>query len=205
MSFLQTKVASGSRDMGKSAPERLESLARWSQLWSKVHVWAGISKSGATEVLIFTGIMKKEFYVTEILKGTLLPFIRETFPDGHCFQQDNDPKHKSECKMFILPFQLIYCSYRLLLYFQVNYPCSSLKKTTLTIGPPSRVARPLAQTHASFKTESEAHYQSRTCEWYQRLLVHKDHTWEMPEVYRHLQKVLPVVVQRDHQDINLQK
>lgn len=27
----------------------------------------------------------------------------------------------------------------------------------------------------------------------------------MPEVYRHLQKVLPVVVQRDHRDINLQK
>lgn len=89
---------------------------------TKVHVWAGISKRGGSEVLIFTGIMKKEFYVTEILEGTLLPFIRETFPDGHRFQQDNDPKHKSECKMFILPLQLIYCSYSLLLYFQVNYP-----------------------------------------------------------------------------------
>ena len=27
----------------------------------KVHVWAGISKHGATGILVFTGIMKKEF------------------------------------------------------------------------------------------------------------------------------------------------
>ena len=61
----------------------------------KVHVWAGISKRGATKILIFTGIMKKEFYVQSIIKDTLLPFVTETFPDGHRFQQDNDPKHKS--------------------------------------------------------------------------------------------------------------
>ena len=61
----------------------------------KVHVWAGISKRGATKILIFTGIMRKEFFVESILKDTLLPFVAETFPDGHRFQQDNDPKHKS--------------------------------------------------------------------------------------------------------------
>ena len=56
----------------------------------KVHVWAGISKRGATSILIFTGIMRAEFYVDSILRDTLLPFVRQTFP------QDNDPKHKSK-------------------------------------------------------------------------------------------------------------
>ena len=60
----------------------------------KVHVWGGISKRGATSILIFTGI--KEFYVEAILRDTLLPFVRERFPDGYRFQQDNDPKHKSK-------------------------------------------------------------------------------------------------------------
>lgn len=60
----------------------------------KVHVWAGISKRGATKIVIFTGIMKKEFFVGSILKDTLLPFVVEMFPDGHRFQQDNDLKHK---------------------------------------------------------------------------------------------------------------
>ena len=27
---------------------------------------------------------------------TLLPFIKEVFPEGHCFMQDNDPKHCSK-------------------------------------------------------------------------------------------------------------
>ena len=39
--------------------------------------------------------MDANFYVTQILTNGLLPFIRETFPDGHRFQQDNDPKHTS--------------------------------------------------------------------------------------------------------------
>jgi len=42
----------------------------------KVHVWAGISKRGTTPILIFAGIMRKEFYIHEILENTLLPFIR---------------------------------------------------------------------------------------------------------------------------------
>ena len=61
----------------------------------KVHIWAGISKRGATKVLIFTGNMDAQFYTEHILKRTLLPFIREKFADGHRFQQDNDPKHTS--------------------------------------------------------------------------------------------------------------
>ena len=62
----------------------------------KIHVWGGISRRGSTNLLIFDGILKKEFFVEHILKNTLLPFIRSTFPDGHRFQQDNDPKHKSK-------------------------------------------------------------------------------------------------------------
>ena len=61
----------------------------------KVHVWAGISKRGPTRLVIFEGIMDAQFYVSEILTNGLLPFIKEAFPDGHRFQQDNDPKHTS--------------------------------------------------------------------------------------------------------------
>ena len=57
----------------------------------KVHIWAGISKRGASPVLIFTGIMKKEFYVEEIFRNVLLPFTQRAFSDGYRFQQDNDP------------------------------------------------------------------------------------------------------------------
>ena len=63
----------------------------------KVHVWAGISKSGATDILIFSGIMRKEFFVEEILRNTLIPWAQKIFPNGgYRFQQDNDPKHKSK-------------------------------------------------------------------------------------------------------------
>lgn len=40
--------------------------------------------------------MEKNFFVNEILKDTLLPFVEQVYPDGHRFQQDNDPKHKSK-------------------------------------------------------------------------------------------------------------
>ena len=61
---------------------------------AKVHVWAGISARGATQVDIFTGILNVTRY-TEILDAALIPFIEKHYPMGHQFQQDNDPKHTS--------------------------------------------------------------------------------------------------------------
>jgi len=60
----------------------------------KVHVWAGISWRGATNVCIFEGIMDANLY-TDILNQFLVPFVQTVYPHGHKFMQDNDPKHTS--------------------------------------------------------------------------------------------------------------
>ena len=61
----------------------------------KIFVWGGISRQGATNVVIFSGIMDGERY-TRILNVGLLPFARRKFPGMKFrFQQDNDPKHTS--------------------------------------------------------------------------------------------------------------
>lgn len=61
----------------------------------KIHVWAAISKRGASTIRLFEGIMDSEFYTNIILRDTLVPFIEKTFGPNHRFQQDNDPKHTS--------------------------------------------------------------------------------------------------------------
>jgi len=60
----------------------------------QVHIWAGISVRGATDVAIFTGIMDSVVYQT-ILADYLKPFISTVYPCGHRLWQDNDPKHTS--------------------------------------------------------------------------------------------------------------
>ena len=60
----------------------------------KVHVWAGISWVGATEIIIFDGIMDAQGYA-DILRAGLLPFPRSKLPVSHRLMQDNDPKHTS--------------------------------------------------------------------------------------------------------------
>ena len=60
----------------------------------KIHVWGGISKRGAANIIMFTGIMNAE-RLGRIFEVVLLPFVRDHFCDGHRLQQDNDPKHAS--------------------------------------------------------------------------------------------------------------
>ena len=60
----------------------------------KVHVWGAISKHGVTEVYIFEEKMDTASYI-QILQSNLVPFISSHFSSGHCFMQDNDPKHTS--------------------------------------------------------------------------------------------------------------
>ena len=68
-----------------------------------VMVWGGISKRGATNLLIFNGIMDSIFYQDYILQANLIPFIQQQYPNGHRFMQDNDPKHTSKAtKQFML-------------------------------------------------------------------------------------------------------
>ena len=54
----------------------------------------GISWKGKTSIMVFSGIMNAEGYV-QLLRESLLPFIRNMYPDGHRLMQDNDPKHTS--------------------------------------------------------------------------------------------------------------
>lgn len=65
----------------------------------KVHVWAGISKRGKTKVCIFKGAIDADLYI-DILRKTLVPYIKETHPNNHRFMQDNDPKHTSKKAKF---------------------------------------------------------------------------------------------------------
>jgi hypothetical protein len=62
----------------------------------KIHVWAGISKRGPTNIILFDSTMCRFFFTCEILGNALLPLIHRLYPASYRFQQDNDPKHKSK-------------------------------------------------------------------------------------------------------------
>ena len=57
-------------------------------------MWAGISWVGATEIVVFEGVMNAEGYIN-ILKTALLLFLQENLPTHHRLMQDNDTKHTS--------------------------------------------------------------------------------------------------------------
>ena len=57
-------------------------------------MWGAISRKGAAPLAVFEGIMDSTFYQS-VLAEHLVPFVNEVYPDGHRFQQDNDPKHVS--------------------------------------------------------------------------------------------------------------
>lgn len=59
-----------------------------------VLIWAGISKRGATNIVLFNGIMDSQFY-QRILTEALIPFGEARYPNGCRLFQDNDPKHVS--------------------------------------------------------------------------------------------------------------
>ena len=59
-----------------------------------MHVWAGISWKGRTQIVIFDGIMNADGFI-EVLQQGLLPFIKEVYPTSHKLMMDNDPKHTS--------------------------------------------------------------------------------------------------------------
>ena len=68
-----------------------------------VLVWGGISMRGATELIIFHGIMKSPFYRNVILTEGLIPFVQEVYPEHHRLMQDNDPKHTAnDTKSFMV-------------------------------------------------------------------------------------------------------
>ena len=54
-----------------------------------------ISKRGATPNVLFTATLIATRF-TKILEQSLLPVIEKSFPEGHLFYQDNDPKHTSK-------------------------------------------------------------------------------------------------------------
>lgn len=69
---------------GWCAMEKRKHLANLclSKISFQVNIWSDISKWSATPVLILTGIMKKEFYIGEILEKVLLPYTQSMLRDG---------------------------------------------------------------------------------------------------------------------------
>ena len=79
------------RKIGHPAPARKKAKHPFSFL-----VWGGISRRGATSLLLFNGIMNSIWYQDNILTKAFMPFVNIVFPQSHRLYQDNDPKHVSK-------------------------------------------------------------------------------------------------------------
>jgi len=60
-----------------------------------VHVWAGISTNGTTDIAIFTGVMDSSALSNHHGK-TFSTLISRAYPHGHRLVMDNDPKQRSK-------------------------------------------------------------------------------------------------------------
>lgn len=145
---------------------------------SQVHVWGAISRRGASPLAIFEGIMDSTYY-QKILQDHLLPFIESTYPDGHRFQQDNDPKHVSRAT---------------LAWFDahgVNY---------WPTPPESPDCNPIENVWHQMKHYLRKHVKPTTKE---ELINGIKESWQLltvPQCNRyidHLQKVIPAVVEKE--------
>jgi hypothetical protein len=67
----------------------------------KVHIFAGISRRGATSIIIFENFLDSKGF-KRLIERSVLPFVRNEFPDGHRLYMDNDPKHTSRYTKFFL-------------------------------------------------------------------------------------------------------
>ena len=67
----------------------------------KLHVWAGISRHGATNICIFEGIMEAGLYCS-ILRDTLIPFIRDTLPNPQIYARQR-PQTYLQTRERLLP------------------------------------------------------------------------------------------------------
>ena len=145
-----------------------------------MHIWGGISKRGATDLVIFTGILKKEFYVETILRDTLLPYTKSVFPDGtYRFQQDNDPKHKSRLAINFIEQN------------NINYWPTPAESPDLN---------PIENLWHELKNHLRVRVKPKTKE---ELVDGIEHFWQnlnaekCTEYINHLQKVMPVVLERN--------
>jgi hypothetical protein len=60
----------------------------------KLHLWAGISARGATQIEIFDKNLNARRYVNILRKHK--PEMDNLYEDGYWFQQDNHPVHRSK-------------------------------------------------------------------------------------------------------------
>ena len=146
---------------------------------AKLHVWGGISKRGATSLVLFQSNMTATRY-TKLLDAALVPFITKTYPDHHRFYQDNDPKHTSRWAQW---------------YF------ADRKINWFTSPAESPDINPIENVWGTMKQAIRNDYKPRTLPQLEEAIKQY---WGMkftPEVceryINHLQTVLPAVVEHD--------